>query len=133
MSQPCLSKPNQCPAAGPFNELARSQLVRGSVLLNSEGNAASNTMTTTMTSAIQNTGLRRRSRQASAERLAMADPWIEQCVQQVHHEIGNEVDQDQQAHHGDHARSVFQLYALEQQVTDAGNVEDALGDDGAAH
>src|SRR6185369_10495320 len=125
MSQPCLSKPNQCTARAPRIESARLQAVsvsRGSMRLNRNGNAASSTISSTMPSAIQNTGLRRRSRQASADRSAMANPWVQQRVQQIHHQRGDEVDQDQQAHDGDHARAVLELDALEQQMPDAGYV-----------
>src|SRR5688500_14592086 len=107
--------------------------VRASTLLNMPGNAASIAISRTTPLAIQNTGLRFRSCQASAERLAMADPGIEYRVQQVDDEIGGQVDHDQQAHDSHHQRTILEPDSLEQATADAGDVEYPLGDHGAPH
>src|SRR5688572_11330454 len=86
-SQPCLSKPNQCSLDGPLSESDRlhtASVSVGSMLLNRPGNPASSSISSTMLPALQNTQLPLRSRQASADRLAMADARIQHRVQQVH-------------------------------------------------
>src|SRR5262245_36195787 len=105
-----------------------------------------------MAPAIQKIGLRRRSNQASPERLRagpvrpsstgspamttcgslMTDPRIQDGVEDVHQQARDEVDHDEDADNRDHERSVFQLDPHEKLSADARNVEDPLGDDRAS-
>src|SRR5690606_10696315 len=139
----CLSNPNQCWLSGGRRELASSQpATRGSMSLNSHGKHASSTISSTMLPAIQKIGLRLSSCQASLPRLRaaggmsgsiMADPGIERGVEQVHDQVGGQINQDQKADDGDHQWAVLEPDSLEQSSTDAGDIEDAFGDHGAAH
>src|SRR5688500_2600848 len=148
-----MSNPNQCSALGRCSELASEQR-RGSALVNSPGKMAMTTNRTTRASGTMNSGLRRSSRQASDHRPAwwsapspetaeisdpaplgatasgIPDPRIEDGVQDVHHQVGNDEDQHQGGDEPDHRRVVLRLHGAEDGLADTGQVEDPLGDDG---
>src|SRR6478609_11959517 len=104
-----MSRPNHASTPGRSRDLARIALV-GSVLVNRLGQMAISTKTVIRLVATQNSGLRRISRQASDARersslesppswgsmrpvsataatSVMADPRVEQAVEQVHEQV----------------------------------------------
>src|SRR5665647_1659587 len=111
-----------------------------------------------------NIGLRRRSCQASDQRLrglsllpvsaamprvnaaaassegvrvfggsCITDPRVENGVEKVHEQIGEQVDDDQNGHERHDGRRFTAGDRLEERATDAVNVEDPLGHDRSTH
>src|SRR4051794_17539749 len=137
-SQPCTSVPNQCCELGGSSESLRSQAC-GLIDVYSRGKTAITTNAKTSTAATQNSGRRRRSRQASPTRLRglprltssgrmavplspalpcpsevtiasmslIADPRVQDGVQDVDHQAGDQVDDHQDADDGHHRRPVL--------------------------
>src|SRR6478609_9168735 len=149
-----MSRPNHASTPGRSRDLARIALV-GSVLVNRLGQMAMSTKTVIRLVATQNSGLRRISRQASDARersslesppswgsmrpvsataatSVMADPRVEQAVEQVHEQVDEQVDDDEDGHRPDDGGAVTRPDRVVDVATDPGDVEDALGDDGAA-
>src|SRR5699024_10637124 len=152
-----LSVPNQCASDGGVRASLSCANV-GSVLVNSCGTAAITTNSVIRIAETQNSGLRRNSPHASdssergwsplrswssgagavtppeAGRVSvMADPRVEYAVQHVDDQVGEQRHQHQ-AHDGaDDRGAVLGVDAAEQEAADAVDVEDAFGDDRAAH
>src|SRR5690242_15933955 len=61
----------------------------------------------------------------------IADPGVEDGVQQVDEQVGHQEHQDEDGHEADHGLGVLAQDALVELVADAMDVEDALGDDRA--
>src|SRR3954464_1983227 len=63
----------------------------------------------------------------------IADPRVQDGVEQVHEQAGDDVDDHQHGDDRDDRRALASDDCLVQGTTDAGDVEDALGDDRSGH
>src|SRR6478736_3882852 len=63
----------------------------------------------------------------------IADPWVENRVEEIDGEVREEVHEDQEHGDADDRRTVLELDGPEQRSADARDVEDALSDDRATH
>src|SRR3954470_2021659 len=61
----------------------------------------------------------------------IADPRVQDCVQDVDDQAGDQIDDHQDADDGHHRRPVLEQDPLVEPEADAGDVEDLLGDHGA--
>src|ERR1044072_9723121 len=68
--------------------------------------------------------------EAAAAGSLIADPRVEHGVQQVDDEVDEQEHQNQDGHHARGRRALLAVDGLEDQASDAVDVEDALGDDG---
>src|SRR6185312_17540311 len=62
-----------------------------------------------------------------------ADPWVEPRVEQINDEVGDNKYKHKHADDCHHGGALALEDGLVQQVADAGDIEDAFGDDRAAH
>src|SRR4051794_5253338 len=63
----------------------------------------------------------------------IADPRVQDGVEQVHEQAGDDVDDHQDGDDRDDRRALAADDGLVERTTDAGDVEDALGDDRSGH
>src|SRR5699024_3513039 len=107
---------------------ASAHIERGAALVSTASTACSG---------VSSSGATKCSAAGRAERgtgsLRIADPRVEHGVEQVHDQVGEQEDDHQQRHHRDDHRALAVVDGAEQQRADAADVEDALGDDRAAH
>src|ERR1700742_1776717 len=100
MSGPCRSVPNQCAADGP-NRLWSGLAYPGSAPVNNDGNTATTITNAISAALIRNFGRRRSPRHVPRQKptpatvSAIPDPGVQGRVQQVHRQVGDEVDDHQ--------------------------------------
>src|SRR5680860_21607 len=152
-----MSMPNQWSALGPCRDRSSWQS-RGDWVVNSWGKAAITIRNRISVAEMMKSLLCRSSRQASAHRLAwrpltssapVTAPWVpfwspvcvslitnprvQDGIQQVHDQVGNDEHQHEGGDDPDHHRALLRPDRLEDLLPDAGDVEDSLGHDGATH
>src|SRR6476660_8482424 len=149
-----MSRPNHALALG-RSRACFSTAALGSTLVNSCGTAAITMNSTMSVTDTQKMGLRLSCRQASEARerpssapppavgapasaptamvdaSVMADPRVEHAVQEIDEQVHDKEDEHQDGHGAHDTHRVAVADAGEQEATDALDVEDALGHDGA--
>src|SRR3984957_1663982 len=138
MSWPCRSVPNQCATDGP-SRLWSGLAYPGSAPVNNAGSTATTTTHPISTALMMNFGRRRSPRHVSRQKptpaavSAIANPGVQRRVQQVHRQVGDEVDEYEHRPERPHGRGFLARDGLVEDVADTVDVEDAFGHDRAAH
>src|SRR5271170_408671 len=138
MSWPCRSVPNQCANDDP-SRLWSGSAYPGSDPVNNDGNTATTTTHAISPALMMNFGRRRspchlsRQKPTPATVSPIANPGVQRRVQQVHRQVGDEVDDYEHRHDRHHGRGFLTGYGLVEHAADTVDVEDAFGDDRAAH
>src|SRR6202012_5946260 len=138
MSWPCKSVPNQCAADG-LSRLWSGLAYPGSAPVNNDGKTATRTTNVISAALTRNFGRRRSPRQVSRQKptpatvSVIADPGVQRRVEQIHRQVGDEVDDDQNRHDRHHGRGFLTGDGLVEHTADTMDVEDAFGDNRTAH